>query len=308
MPGTILWHWGWLTLNSRYLLIELYYPPDPNGCICRTWSRTYTSPCELLFSFPHLLFGPWQPDAEHQAIMLRGALCAMGEPVLQWKAKMKERQRIPLASFIEGLGGSYLLSSWSSEVWELTSHCFYESWKPLRVLDVTKAIFSVKLVQDRNDGQSHRFMDSPPCPTLMASCTCRPQDSPQNLGLLYFRKIDNVRDLSFTVRKRHFMPGWIYVTCAFSHRIVLSPLASLESSFQNEEKSLQGVLSVRKKYVPLIVPDLKLLNPNRSHSCRYSAINLNVSTVIHIIWIYDFLEFCFLIDINDYYFFPLIVF
>lgn len=153
--------------------------------------------------------------------MLRGALCAMGEPVLQWKAKMKERQRIPLASFIEGLGGSYLLSSWSSKVWELTSHCFYESWKPLQVLDVTKAIFSVKLVQDRNDGQSHRFMDSPPCPTLMASCTCRPQDSPQNLGLLYFRKIDNVRDLSFAVRKRHFMPGWIYVTCAFSHRIVL---------------------------------------------------------------------------------------
>lgn len=40
--------------------------------------------------------------------MLRGALCAMGEPVLQWKAKMKERQRIPLASFIEGLGGILL--------------------------------------------------------------------------------------------------------------------------------------------------------------------------------------------------------
>lgn len=40
--------------------------------------------------------------------MLRGALSAMGESVLQWKAKMKERQRIPLASFIEGLGAILL--------------------------------------------------------------------------------------------------------------------------------------------------------------------------------------------------------
>lgn len=28
MPGTILWHQGWLTLNSMYLPIELYYPPQ----------------------------------------------------------------------------------------------------------------------------------------------------------------------------------------------------------------------------------------------------------------------------------------
>lgn len=40
--------------------------------------------------------------------------------MLQWKATTEERQRIPLASYVEGHGGYYFLSSRSSKVYEMT--------------------------------------------------------------------------------------------------------------------------------------------------------------------------------------------
>lgn len=60
-------------------------------------------------------------------------------------------------------------------------------------------------------------------------------------------------------------------------------LSKTGSSLSKRKKYLQGVVSVRKQFVPLVLPHLMLLNSNRSHSSRYCTININASTVIHII-------------------------
>lgn len=60
----------------------------------------------------------WTMEAQCRALGHR--VLAVGESVRQWKATIEERQRIPLASYIEGHGRYYLLSSRSSKVYNMT--------------------------------------------------------------------------------------------------------------------------------------------------------------------------------------------
>lgn len=85
------------------------------------------------------------------------------------------------------------------------SNCFNESGKLLWVLSITEVMFC-----EGKEWETWLYVHGfwccgwSPWPSLLVSCICRPQNSAQNLGLNYLKKIKNVKHFSLNVKKIHF--------------------------------------------------------------------------------------------------------